>query len=371
MPFDAHANFAVSTVGTAPSPATTGVTIIVAAGEGARFPAVPFNATVCPAASAPTPATAEIVRVTARSVDTLTITRAQEGSTARAILAGDLIAATITAKSFSDLEVNPTFAGQVAAGTFAAGTIPATVGHLRLPSGGYIYGRNAANTADINLLSHDTANNMQLGASGQLIQAAAQVYAPGVRLGTSPAGSGVLGLPNNAAIFGRNAANSADVAMAYIDTANAMQIGPGQGVNINASGFINSPTQPRCLAQADGTQQIQSAVWTALNLQTEAFDVGGLHAGSSSRLIVPTGGDGVYLAVGNLSFGSSTVGTRYIQIGGIASTMIVAIPPGDIASYQLLGFGYLAAGGYAEILGFQNSGGPLSLNGSVGLLKLW
>jgi hypothetical protein len=101
---DNHVNLAVSTVATAPSPATSGTSLVVAAAEGARFPAVPFNATVWPAGAAPTPANAEIVRVTARATDTLTIARAQEGTAARTVVAGDQLAATVTAKTLTDIE---------------------------------------------------------------------------------------------------------------------------------------------------------------------------------------------------------------------------------------------------------------------------
>lgn len=101
---DAHANFAYSLVATAPSPATSGTSLVVTAGQGTRFPAVPFNATIWPVNTIPTPANAEIVRVTARSTDTLTITRAQESTTARTVVVGDQIAATITAKTFTDIE---------------------------------------------------------------------------------------------------------------------------------------------------------------------------------------------------------------------------------------------------------------------------
>lgn len=104
MSFDAHKNFGYSTVATAPSPATTGTSLVVATGDGAKFPAAPFNATVWPAGTQPTDANAEIVRVTAITTDTLTITRAQEGSTARAIIVGDQIANTATAKVFTDIE---------------------------------------------------------------------------------------------------------------------------------------------------------------------------------------------------------------------------------------------------------------------------
>lgn len=103
---DSHANFAYSTIATAPSPSTSGTSLVVATGEGALFPTVPFNATIWPASLQPTSGNAEIVRVTARSTDTLTIVRAQEGSVARNILVGDQIAATITVKTLTDVE-NP------------------------------------------------------------------------------------------------------------------------------------------------------------------------------------------------------------------------------------------------------------------------
>lgn len=100
---DAHKNFAASTVATAPSPATSGTSLVVATGDGTLFPTAPFNATVWPSGD-PTSSTAEIVRVTAVATDTLTIARAQEGTTARSIAAGWKIAATITNKTLADIE---------------------------------------------------------------------------------------------------------------------------------------------------------------------------------------------------------------------------------------------------------------------------
>src|SRR4030095_6515907 len=99
MAFDAHKNFAISSVAVAPSPPLSGTSLTVTSGEGAVFPAVPFNVTVCPAGVLPTHVNAEIMRVTARSGDVLTITRAQEGSVARAVAVGDLCVASITAKA--------------------------------------------------------------------------------------------------------------------------------------------------------------------------------------------------------------------------------------------------------------------------------
>lgn len=93
----AYKNLAYSLIATAPSPATSGVSLVVTAATGTKFPAVPFNATIWPVSSQPTTANAEIVTVTAVSTDTLTITRAQEGTAARTVIVGDQIAATITA----------------------------------------------------------------------------------------------------------------------------------------------------------------------------------------------------------------------------------------------------------------------------------
>jgi hypothetical protein len=105
MAFDAHTNFAYSTIATAPSPATSGTTLNVQPGDGALFPTAPFNVTIWPAGAIPLAGSAEIVRVTSKgSGDNWTIARTQEGSSTRSVIAGDQIAATITVKTATDIE---------------------------------------------------------------------------------------------------------------------------------------------------------------------------------------------------------------------------------------------------------------------------
>jgi hypothetical protein len=137
MAFDAHSNLAVSTIATAPAPATSGTTLTVAVGEGARFPVAPFNCTVWPATALPTPVNAEVVRVTARTGDVLTITRAQEATTARSIVAGDLVAATITAKTITDIESGTNFPQIITPSAVVEGTIQAA--QFRTVFGGMVY----------------------------------------------------------------------------------------------------------------------------------------------------------------------------------------------------------------------------------------
>ncbi len=105
---DAHKNFSYSTVATAPSPATSGTSLVVSAAAGAFFPQPStdgsFNVTIWPAGVQPTSANSEIARCTARLTDTLTLTRAQEGTTARTVVVGDQVALTVTAKTLTDIE---------------------------------------------------------------------------------------------------------------------------------------------------------------------------------------------------------------------------------------------------------------------------
>lgn len=113
LTFDEKKNFAFSVVAVAPSPAASGTSLQVAPGDGAKFPTPPFNAVVWPSSVQPTSTNAEVVRVTAIATDTLTITRAQESSSARTVIANDQIALNVTAKSLTDIEGSFVTAGQV------------------------------------------------------------------------------------------------------------------------------------------------------------------------------------------------------------------------------------------------------------------
>jgi hypothetical protein len=108
MSFDAHANFAHSTVVTAPSPSTSGTTLTVEAGKGSIFPTPPFNATIFPFGQQPTTLNSEIVRVTGIATDTLTIVRTQEDSVNQSITVGNIIMAGVTSKTLEDIEAQVT-----------------------------------------------------------------------------------------------------------------------------------------------------------------------------------------------------------------------------------------------------------------------
>ena len=115
MSFDQHKNFAYSTVqsgsGVIGSSSSTSLTI-ASSGDLPDPSLGQYNITVWPASQQPSTVNAEIMRVTAKSGTTLTVTRAQEGTSAlTAIAAGYQVALTMTSKLLTDLEAGPALVG--------------------------------------------------------------------------------------------------------------------------------------------------------------------------------------------------------------------------------------------------------------------
>lgn len=97
----------------AASISTSGTTLVLAAGTGIKFPVLTgsdfFYGTIYDAAG-----NYEIVKVTARSADSLTVVRAQEGTVALAFSSGDAFAQRVTAATLNDFaqkSVDQTFTG--------------------------------------------------------------------------------------------------------------------------------------------------------------------------------------------------------------------------------------------------------------------
>jgi hypothetical protein len=83
-------NFPYGTVKTAPSPATTGTSIVLETGEGDEFPdSGYFRAIICPIDARPLSSNAEIVTAIKSTGDTFTLVRDVENTTARSVQVGD------------------------------------------------------------------------------------------------------------------------------------------------------------------------------------------------------------------------------------------------------------------------------------------
>lgn len=145
-------NLATGTVLTAPSPATSGPSLVLQSGEGARMPTTPFYAIAHPDGSYPTLDNAEIIQVTNVATDTLTIVRAQLSTTAKSIsvtwrLSNPFLKEDYDAKQDLDATLTALAAfnsngsiHQTAADTFAARTLTGTANQLTVTNGNGVSG---------------------------------------------------------------------------------------------------------------------------------------------------------------------------------------------------------------------------------------
>jgi parallel beta-helix repeat protein len=128
MAFDAKSNFGFGLVAIAPSPATTGTTFSMTNAEAALMPdpsVANYNLTIWQNNKRPMGSNAEIIRVTARGAANsggagftqFTITRQQEGTSARTIVSGDFVGNNMTKKWFDDVETSITQKTTITVGT--------------------------------------------------------------------------------------------------------------------------------------------------------------------------------------------------------------------------------------------------------------
>jgi hypothetical protein len=120
-----------SRVVTAPSPATSGTSMTITTGDGAKLPPTPFYALVWDTAATPVAPFTEIVHVTGVSGDVLTIVRA---GSPRTIIVGDSLALclvgggptteSVTVTGTTGTTFTATYANEHAAGFAIATPIP-------------------------------------------------------------------------------------------------------------------------------------------------------------------------------------------------------------------------------------------------------
>jgi len=126
-------------------------------------------------------------------------------------------------------------------------------------------------------------------------------------------------------------------------------------------------------AKKTTAQSFSNATWTAAQLDTEEFDTDGFHDNvtNNSRMTVPAGLAGKYLAIGLIQWsGSSTApNQRYTSLAKNGSRESNLSLPGSsvVGAMSLSGVGEpmigvfdLIAGDYIEIHGYQDSAGSLN-----------
>lgn len=138
---DNKADLSIGVVATAPSPATSGTSLTLEAGQGDIMPDTPFKALAYPPGQVPTRVNAEIIRVTEVSGDTLTITRGLGVTEEQSIDEGWIISNNVFADDFVSTvstvvkgtvtgSVNGTNKAFTCATPYAAGTLQVYVNGL-------------------------------------------------------------------------------------------------------------------------------------------------------------------------------------------------------------------------------------------------
>lgn len=140
---------------------TSDTTWILEAGYGDEMPDVPFELTATPFGQLSTMGNSEIILVTAISTDTLTVERAQKGTTAKAFLAGAVVSNGISTDDVVGTMVNVTTANNTAAkvGTTDNGNFMPVLGDKIIVN--FVNGSNVSNPT-LNI-DGSGAKNIRLG----------------------------------------------------------------------------------------------------------------------------------------------------------------------------------------------------------------
>lgn len=406
MAFDAHSNFGYSTVAVAPAPALTGLSLTVQAGQGALFPAVPFNCTVWPAGVAPLASNAEIVRVTNIAGDTLTIVRAQEGTSAIAIDVGFQIANTTSNKVFTDIEtaIPVTFVSNISAGAqSASGQI------VFANANGITFNMNAgtvtASHDGITSQSVQTQNAVSVeGSTGNIVFANANNITFGFNNSTVTASAGLTQSTQPVAASASN--GSFLFSTLAFSNANGITFGTSAGSIISASHNALTSQSNQAASASNGSFTFQTLGFSNANNVTFGTSAGGIVTAS----VAAAGAGSVNFSAGTTSNNLASVtfanangitfglnaGTITASHNGLTSQSNQAASASNGSfTFQTLGFsnangvtfgtsagsivtasvgagvaaGSLAAGGSTMALGqvvFSNSNGiSFSLNGST------
>lgn len=323
MAYDPHGNLSYGAVAVAPSPAASGVSLTLSAGQGADFPAPGaqgYNVTIWPAGVAPLRSNAEIARVTGKTGDVLTIVRAQEGTSARTILVGDQIANTVTAKVFEDIENAIPLASQFVAataafaGTNASGTIASTGISVSVGPGGAALKGSGTYTQRSGTIEFTNSNGVTFGLQTDGVMTASvqtNYQTPGAYLTTARASNDAIGL-NTAKTNVTWTVNSSGLSLdagGYAGTNGAIT---GGSITVNSSGV--SVNLPAYLTN-------QSTQYLALTLGGNTAGVTTFHASNNATLFFH-GGNNITLS-GNgssVTISGANVGGAQTGISGIAAS---------------------------------------------------
>lgn len=332
----------------AASISTSGTTLVLAAGSGIKFPVLTgpdfFYGTIYDSAG-----NYEIVKVTARVADSLTVVRAQEGTTALAFSSGDAFAQRVTAASLNDFaqkSVDQTFTG---VNTFNGVTdFNGHVTGATADFSGAITSVNPTFTGTVTVPTQTAGDNTTKAASTSFVTTA--VTGLSSSLGTIASQNA-----NAVSITGGSVSGITDLAVAdggtgvSALTANAVVIGngtspvttlsPGSSNNIMLSNGSNWTSTP-----VTSVVPVVGQTWTSFNSSERGASIDYTNTTGKTIQVLATfgcngGGSGsIYVNGQRLGLWAA----QFNGCGGYSLTPQALVPPGATYRAENMGGGFVS-----------------------------
>jgi len=312
-------NFSYSTVAVAPSPATSGTSLTVSSGQGALF-AIGQNAVIYPTALPPLSSNAEIVGVTNIVGDVLTITRMQEGTSARTVVIGDQIAQVFSAALATLLSSQL----MTTKGDIVAASAANTPARVAVGTDGYILTADAASAAGIKWAAAAGGGNVSntgTPTNGQIAQWTNATTVQGITLVPVANGGTNLASGTSGGVLGYTA--SGTLASSAALAANAVVIGGGAGATpsttTTGTGVLtalgNTVNATGGVVTVDGSATLTNKTLTSPTLTTPAL--GTPASGTLTNCTFPTLNQNTSGSAASLSVSGQT---GLLTVTGLAST---------------------------------------------------
>jgi hypothetical protein len=127
----------------------------------------------------------------------------------------------------------------------------------------------------------------------------------------------------------------------------------------------------RASVYKNGTQSVNSGTLTALNFDSEDFDVGAMHDNvtNNTRVTIPASNNGIYLVMGAATFAANATGNRQLVLrkNGTTDMRSVTLPNTGATAQQMQVAAVLAlvATDYIELTAGQDTGGALNVGSAT------
>lgn len=192
-------------------------------------------------------------------------------------------------------------------GGVVLGSTPATTGLIRVPNNQFVFARNAANNANIQMIGLDGSNVVVVAQSGIVVSIPTVV-----NFGTGSAAGGTIRIPNSSGLTWRNAAGSGDIQGIFVNGSNQTVVGDNAGAtvvalpNLTVGAAASAATVGDIRLSNAATVRFRNGAGSA-DLNCLSINSNNLRVGSSGVSVDVINGQLIFPATQNPSSGANTL----------------------------------------------------------------